>query len=489
MFRFNDVGQLLFQAQFAGADEGSGSGLFLAGGGAIDPVVTSNDPLPDGATTVLRRPSKLMAASDDELLFQAFKSGGKGVYFTKSYKKGKIRRIIGEGDDLPANGGRVMSLGQLQINDLEQVAIHIPVVAGGPVYPSDAIYIHTPTGGLQLIARTGDPAPAATGTLGTFAYIGQPSFNHIGQVAFYANMADYPPSSTGVFLGQAGQPLRKVARTGDTTSSGEVLKGVYVNPQVNDSGKVAFLAQVAAPAGPYTLYLWLGGAGVTPRKMAAPGDTVAGATIDSLNPQFEFNRADQAALVAPLTDGREAILIATTASAPRPVAVTGDTAPGTDGGTFKNFEYIGITLNRSGEVAFWAEVDGSLSRSGYFLGSAGAAPKARLVEGQILPDGETAGPQLRGLPAFALSSKGEVAIAVLNFGLDPQPARNVIVASNGKLRLFGQEAEPADGTGGSFGRFGNMIWVNSSGDFFFYSSLVGATANIGEFWEGGKVPQ
>jgi hypothetical protein len=197
-----------------------------------------------------------------------------------------------------------------------------------------------------------------------------------------------------------------------------------------------------------------------------------------------MNNSGEVVYVARLTGGPSpaAIFLGTAGGAQSVVAAVGDTAPGTGGGTFDDFNESGIEVNNAGKVAFWARVAGSSATSGYFLGSAAAPPAARLIEGQSLPGGGTAGFLIPGLnnfigENFSLTDSGHMSMFVSNESGNGQ----VIADPAGVLSEFITVGEKAAGTGSLFAAAFQSVAINSAGRFFVSAMLVGGPTKWGIF--------
>jgi hypothetical protein len=477
-------------------------GVFLyTPGSGIASVVNSNDSLPAGANPVIR--NFVPAASDDRLLFYAFKAGGRTAVFTKTLHSGsgQITRIFGEGDTAPVIGGAMW--GVLAnfglINDSEEVAFATNEVVGASVYPASIILTHRPGVGLQKVAATGDAAPGAAGGLllsfNTGEFFAPPSrINSSGQVAFFANIAGSASNSSpnGIFIGSVSGGIQPVSRIGDTSPVG----GAFVNVQgtdlsLNDAGQVAFSAVSLVSPGVQTPALFVGSGTTAPVKVVAQGDSgPGGTTVDLIPGRYQINNAGQVAYVAGLTGGSspEGVFLGTAGGAQATVALAGDPAPGTGGGAFSGFREADVELSNTGAVAFWSMISGAFARSGYFLGSATASPAARLIEGQALPGGGAAGFVSPGInnfigEHFLLNDSGEMSMKVLEITGAQNLSRLVIAGAGGVLRELAITGDKAKGTGSSFGGLLGSTGANSTGHFFFSAFLVDGPAKYGIFWD------
>jgi len=225
-------------------------------------------------------------------------------------------------------------------------------------------------------------------------------------------------------------------------------------------------------------------------ELVAQGDPVPGGTVSGLPTNFVINNAGQVAYAVdfngdPIWDG---VLLGTAGGTQFAVALSGQTAPGTGGGTFDSFAEEGVVLNNLSQVAFWARLDAPAATTGFFLGSAGAPPTVRLLEGQPLPGGGIAGTLAPGVSffggeLFGLKDSGEMSMYVSDVALAPNLSRLVIASSTGALRELASVGGKGKGTNSSFARLFTPISINSCGRFFFFASLVGGSDQFGVFWD------
>lgn len=494
----NNSDQVAFVADILGPN-GVGAFLWTLGGG-VRSIANTNDTLPEGANPVVR--TFLPGASDDQLVFFAFKAGGRRAVFTKSLNAdGSITRLVGEGDAAPGIGGALWFIAPNfgLINDSEEVAFRSFVI-GGSVYPADGIFTYKPGVGLRKVVAAGDPAPGtaagkfASDPAGSFMFTGAPParINSRGQVAFIG-FTNRSQNQLGIFIGSADRGVQKVAHTGDPSPLGGTFVNFASDPSLNDAGHVAFQSVSQVPSGVQIQALFLGSGIFSPAKIVAQGDPGPfGSTVSVIPIRLQLNNADEVAYVAGLTGGPspEGVFLGTPGSPPRIVALVGDRAPGTRGGTFNDFREADVEINDMGQVAFWAAVAGSAATVGCFLGSAIEVPAARLVEGQALPGGGTAGIVIPGVnnfigETFSLTDSGQMSVFVANISGIP---RQVIVSPTGVLSEFITPDQPASGTGSRFGAVFSSVATNSAGQFFVSAVLVEGPAKYGIFWDGTPKP-
>jgi hypothetical protein len=209
------------------------------------------------------------------------------------------------------------------------------------------------TGALSVIAATGNAAPGAGA--GTFVDLGIADINSSGQVVFSA--ATLGGTSTGGLYrqGAAGGALSAVVLHGQTAQGTGTGTFTTVGGQVlNDEGQIAFVG------------------------------VVSGGSSDS------------------------GIYRTNSGSALSAVALQGQTAPNTGGGTFSSFGVSNLlVLNQAGQVAFRASINGGSSTAGLFRSSSGTALTSIALQGDAAPG--AGGNRYANLGTASISQGGQLA--------------------------------------------------------------------------------
>ncbi len=161
----------------------------------------------------------------------------------------------------------------------------------------------------------------------------------------------------------AGYVITPIAQTGDTIG-GETLTGFSIHQplSINDSGEIAFEAEVSAEDGIFTQN----------RAVVLTGDTIGGKTLVFLNPP-SINNEGEVAYPAVFSGGsgiftslREAVVLSGD-------VISGETLTG----------FNSPLINDSGEMAFLAIVSG-ISGSGIFTPSGAVALVGDVIGGKTL---------------------------------------------------------------------------------------------------------
>ncbi len=101
-----------------------------------------------------------------------------------------------------------------------------------------------------IVTGNGGPLTTVADTMGSFGSFGfrPPSINNNGDVAFLANLDDFPPT-TGIFVGPRVVQDR-VIETGDKLDGARVRGLSFCEEGLNDLGQLAFIADLADPSAP-----------------------------------------------------------------------------------------------------------------------------------------------------------------------------------------------------------------------------------------------
>jgi hypothetical protein len=461
-------------------------------GRGIAAVATTADNLPAGARKVVRAVSNRGGANEESLLFAVFYAGGPAAFHTRSLTKNSktvFKRIFGEGDQVPgtpgANLGKTWAISYAQMNE-----------------PGDCLFsagrIVGPSGALLALVRYN----AYTG-ITTIAYPGQtvldytitgvqtpPALNNAGQVAFVAGLRSSTGSSiSAVLLYTPSTGLGMLVSSLDDLPlyTGTAKPLSFSSVALNDAGKVAFQAYMPGPSPPTAvLDIYVVAAGSSAKKVVVAGDLVSGGTFKTSTGPIFISDSGEVAYLAALSDGTstEGVFAGVAEGAQIAIALNNTPAPHA-GGNFTGFEAGQLSLNSSGQIAFWARLSGSV-RSGFFLGGTGTLLAARLLHGDRLPGGGVAGPMLHSAHNFVLSDNGDMAI-LATLQATPTAAQLITIEKNGQVRGFAKEGSPAAVTGGTFGRILPTLAKGSKGTFFLNTTLAGGTATSGIFWNGKKL--
>lgn len=271
------------------------------------------------------------ASINDEgkVAFSAAYPGGRGIYRSD----GATTTTIADTKDRFR-----MFFGPLSINDQDTVAFKASLYVGGfGIYTSDG-------------ETTRTIADATASTSSRFVFVGYPSVNDKGKVAFLASNA----GGLGIFTSDG-------TSTETVSDTSGLFSGFPGDPSINDGDTVAFLASNARGVGIYTNE-WS-----TPTTIADLSGPFNGLGHPAINNEGILT------FWASLDAGGAGIFVGN-GTAPTVIA---DTA-----GAF--YSFVGpSSINNEGTVAFWAKVDQQVS--GIYTGPDPIADKVIAV-GDLLSD-------------------------------------------------------------------------------------------------------
>jgi hypothetical protein len=449
--------------------------LYLGTPGNLQTLMSTADPLPSGARTLLGIPPP--QAAGHFVVFTAQPAAGRINLLESDLTSGAITRVVSDNDPALSTAGgpagNTVLAPNFFLNENGQVAFEsvganpivseISVISFGSSTNSawsettsacGTIYLWSPSGGLTKVVAAGDTAPNSSTKFSCVTLnSGSPSpLNSSGQLAFISPSPFGPPipcalcdisnpagGVNGVYLYSQGGTISEIAAANDTLP-GQPQATTFVpnlSVPVNSQGQVAFGAQLGSSLGSTFQGFFLRNAGAV-QKVIENGDTIPGSSATFGFPHF----------IAGLTDsGNLAFTAATSAAADglflapagggsvQTLALNGGAAPGTGAGTFaftppapatppgtftvgfnslKNF----AAINSESDVAFGSAITGGSADSGYFrvLQSGGAAGTLQpaVLQGQAVPGGGTFStiPVPSGIPGV-LSNLGA------NFALGP----------------------------------------------------------------------
>jgi hypothetical protein len=244
-FTLNDAGKTAFTATYekyvdATLVEGR-VGLWSEGFGSLAPVARSVDVAPESPGVYFSsfHPPLLNNVGQTAFGASAF---GNGIFWSPS--PGTLGLVANDGFEQPGipEGSYFLLKSLPVLNDAGQTAFSAQLNTADDW----GIWSGTPDN-LLPVARTGDHAPGAP--VGTnFLRLGHPVVNSAGKTAFGAILRDDPPDGVefGVWSEGSGG-LELVARTGDPAPglpTDTEFRTIYIHSVVlNDAGKTAFYAE------------------------------------------------------------------------------------------------------------------------------------------------------------------------------------------------------------------------------------------------------
>ncbi|MEM1027818.1 MAG: choice-of-anchor tandem repeat NxxGxxAF-containing protein, partial [Planctomycetota bacterium] len=300
--------------------------------------------------------------------------------------------LVQTGLTAPDFNGTYSSFFSPTLNDAGQVAFSSALTGtSGGITDNSGLYV-VGDGGDTQIAREGQAVPGGNGTFSSLFIV--PQFNQSGQVAFLANLSGTTGGTTdnsAVYLFNGGG-LTQVVREGQSSPDGNGTFEGFGNPVLNDLGQVAVSGFLTGTSGSF-----FDDSGV----YRGSGGTLT-----------QISREDQAA-----PDGNGVL----------------------SGGLFD------IRINDVGGVVFNSFVSGTTGggtdNEGIFLGSGGALTQV-IRKGQAAPDGNGV---VSSLFEPAVNNSGQVAVYTFLDGTSNGGAddRALYLSSGGTLARIAREGESA----------------------------------------------
>jgi len=402
--------------------------VYLGTPGNVPTLMSTADPLPSGAKTILGAiPPK---AAGHFVAFTAQPAAGRVNLLESDLTSGVITRVASDNDPgFSAAGGPAGNTVLAQnffLNENGQVAFEaagantidsgisvIPFGSGsvnsawlGSSSLCGTIYLWSPSGGLTKVAAAGDTAPNSSVKFSCVTLnSGPPSpLNSSGQLAFTSpsplplllpcplcDPINPAIGVNGVFLYSPGGAISEITAANDTLP-GQTQATSFVpnlSVPVNSAGQVAFGAQLGtAPQG-----FFLRNADAA-QKVVENGDTIPGSSATFGFPHFISGLTDNGnlAFTAATSGAADGLFLAPAGGSIQTLALDGGAAPVPGGGTFSLASSgplvpnpssapfpppgtftVGINLfrnfaemNGESDVAFGASLMGASADSGYF---------------------------------------------------------------------------------------------------------------------------
>jgi hypothetical protein len=176
---------------------------------------------------------------------------------------GKLKKIVAQGDPAPA-GGSFAGFGMPVLNNKGAVAFAAAVEGRG--VPGGIFVVEGDA--TRMIVGAGDDTPVG-GIY--FKFAERVSLNDTGLLAFNAQLKD-APTPAGLFLVDRGAP-RKLVVVGDAAPGGGTLSHFGLWPTVNNAGVVVFTSSVDGGTHPIGVFVAKGDA-IT--RVAGAGDALPG---------------------------------------------------------------------------------------------------------------------------------------------------------------------------------------------------------------------
>jgi cysteine-rich repeat protein len=435
---------------------------------------------------------------------------GSGVFCTPAQAQGAVAHgtIVAEvgapAPGLPA--GTIFSkLGPPTINATGAVAF-LATIAGPGVSSSNngTVWAGAP-GALELVARTGDPAPGTEPgvVFDLFNFNAPPIISADGGTAFWARVRGPGITSAnlaGIWRGTHGD-LQLVAREGDPAPGAEVdtVFAVISVPTGASDGGVTFPATLTGPSvvGSNRDGLWAGlpgAVGLLARTGSQAPGLPAGTNVGTLanaNPAINNNGA--ALFIASVVGNTDPdVVLVGAPGAVQPIAVRDDPAPEVGAGiTFGTMLSSPFSVNDSARASFGAILNGLMAGQNQSLWRADTSGRELLVRATDHAPGTETDTVFGTFFGFAINSAGAVAIAarVSGPGIDGSNRDGIWVGTPGNLALLARQTSVLTTPVGDFVLTslpsGNPV-LNAQGQVAFAGAVtpVGGAGTPNSVWFG-----
>jgi hypothetical protein len=234
----NDSGEVAFQAQFHPPGGPLFTGLFSGSGDAVTThYIQSADVILDGQTaSFFGFPGRPSINDSGDIAFHEFltNSTTEGVFVGQNER---FKTILSSPRSQP-----FLDFGDPSLNDDGTAAFAVSF------FDSNSNFV------TAIVKSDGGPPTTVADTTGKYNSLGAPSINNNGDVVFFATVNDKKGGVSGVFTGP-NPHADKVIAAGDKLD-GAIVADVGVllcDRAINDSGQVAFIANLNDPNTPFGL--------------------------------------------------------------------------------------------------------------------------------------------------------------------------------------------------------------------------------------------
>lgn len=329
---------------------------------------------------------------------------------------------------------------------------------------------------LETIVLTGDVAPDSG--LETYTDFSS-ALGTAGELGFAANLSGSPGNS-GLFRANRSS-LERLSGAGEAApgTGGGTYTFIAGFPQIDHSGRVSVLAIFSGVTATRGLFEHGSGPG---GAIVIEGDATPIPPSGSFEPmlsdlaQHGRNASGDVAFVSSVTGGTaSAGLFRETSLGIEVLALVGDAAPDSGGGTFSAFQ--SPSISDDGRVAFVADIVGDSSTVGIFVHDGGVLEK-RVLQGEIAPD---TGGATYTQPIFpAVNDSGEVVFAAETAGGTATGGLFVSTQLGVASILVEGDLAPETG-GGTFAAVNSLPNLSNTGTIAFSAELSGGSVSAGVF--------
>jgi len=384
------------------------------------------------------------------------------------------------GQAAPDGNGAYSSFWNPLLNNSGQVAFwaRLTGTSGGA---NDNMGIFRGNGwGLTQMARTGQAAPDGNGI---FSSLSTPTLNQSGEVAFWAEMIDTSGGTAddrGIFRASDGAMVQIVRRGQVAPDGNGTFNSPNNQPALNNLGQVAFFGSISNASGNASTGTFTGSGGFITQVVRRNQSTPDGnGTFSGFDRPVLNNFGLVAFGATGSNNGAEGVFVGSGGSL-TPIYFRGQVAP--DGnGSFGNTTHL-YDVNDSGQVAFRARLtgtsDGTNDDRGIFVGSDGE--RTQIVRrGELTPDGNGT---FRDFTYMRINGSGQVAFrsTLIDTSGGNTDDSGIFRGSGGEITQIARAGQSAPGGNGIFASFNHPL-LNDSGQAAFQADLTGTNDDSGIF--------
>jgi hypothetical protein len=314
----NDAGHVAIVADLKNTSGGTAddSGIYVHNGTALVNRARENAAVPEGNGLFGSFSSEPALNATGRIAFWAETlkntSGGaaddSGVYL---HNGSTLVNLVRENAVVPEGNGRFNNFGHPSLNAASQVAFYAGLrnTSGGEA-DNSGIYLHNGSTLVNIVRANAD-APDGNGQF-DFLFAPNQILNAAGQIAFSARLANTSGGESdneGIYL-HNGQTVVRIARENAAVPDGNGLFSSLTLIDLNNSGQVAFVANLKNTSGGTAddrgIYL---ANGFDILQVVREGQGLAGSTVVGLVQEFDamLNDSGQLAYFANLANGSQLI--------------------------------------------------------------------------------------------------------------------------------------------------------------------------------------
>ena len=229
----SDDGTIVFAA--AVAEGRAVEGIFIVRSGRVRPIALSGAPAPGIASGVLASlDAPTINAKGDIAFLATVRRGRETIEVVLLSVRGQLQKVVAQGDPAPA-GGAFAAFGAPSLS--RDGAVAFGAAVEGRAVPGG---IFVASGGrIRMVLGAGDDTPIG----GIFAKFSERlGFSDQGTIVFHGHLKAAPVAA-GIFAVEDGRP-RVVARLGDPAPGGGRFSNFGLWPAVSATGTIGFAASV-----------------------------------------------------------------------------------------------------------------------------------------------------------------------------------------------------------------------------------------------------